>query len=155
MAELDGAPLASLKARAAAFYLDALIAVALFFPIAWLIGTALERAFHLKNMHIELNFFENWYSIVWLVLYFGLSLYFGKGRTVGKRLLRIRVTSLVHRELSLWHCIERALGYGASALEGGFGFFQYFLYPNHRTVHDRIAETIVVCDRPEGGHKPL
>jgi uncharacterized RDD family membrane protein YckC len=48
--------------------------------------------------------------------------------------------------LSLWHCIERALGYAASALEAGFGFAQFFLHPNRQTVHDRIAETIVVAD---------
>jgi uncharacterized RDD family membrane protein YckC len=150
MAELEGLPLASFKARAAAFYLDCLIAIVLFVPLALLIGNAVERIFHLKDVHIELNFFENWYSIAWLVAYFGLSLYIGKGRTLGKRLFRIRVVSLVHHQLSFWHCIERALGYGASALEGGFGFLQYFLYPNHRTVHDRIAETIVVREpRPE------
>jgi hypothetical protein len=40
--------------------------------------------------------------------------------------------------------VERALGYGASALEGGFGFVQYFIHGNHCCVHDRIAETIVV-----------
>lgn len=37
-------------------------------------------------------------------------------------------------------------------LEGGFGFIQYFIHPNHRTVHDRIAETIVVKD--SAGTKP-
>jgi len=58
--------------------------------------------------------------------------------------MSIRVVSTSHERLSLWHSIERALGYAASALEGGFGFAQYFVHPNHRTVHDRIAETIVV-----------
>jgi uncharacterized RDD family membrane protein YckC len=47
----------------------------------------------------------------------------------------------------MWHSVERALGYGASALEAGFGFLQYFIHPNRRTVHDRIAETIVVKER--------
>ena len=81
-------------------------------------------------------------------MYFGLTTYVGKGRTPGKWLLNIRVVSLVHERLGLWHSIERALGYGASALEFGFGFAQYFVHSNHRTVHDRIAETIVVADRP-------
>ena len=49
--------------------------------------------------------------------------------------------------ITLWQSVERALGYGASALEGGFGFVQYFLYGNHCCVHDRIAETIVVKER--------
>jgi uncharacterized RDD family membrane protein YckC len=64
--------------------------------------------------------------------------------------MRIRVVSTAHEHLSLWSCIERALGYGASALEGGFGFVQYFIHPNRRTVHDRIAETIVVKERRPG-----
>jgi uncharacterized RDD family membrane protein YckC len=46
--------------------------------------------------------------------------------------------------MGVWQSIERALGYGASFLEGGFGFFQYFFARNRQTVHDRIAETIVV-----------
>ena len=87
---------------------------------------------------------SNWYSLVCIVLYFCLATYFGNGKTLGKLFLRIRVVSLVHERMSLWHSFERALGYGASALEGGFGFFQYFIHPNKRTVHDRIAETIVV-----------
>jgi uncharacterized RDD family membrane protein YckC len=61
--------------------------------------------------------------------------------------LKIRAVSLLHQRLSLWHSIERALGYLASSLEAFFGFFQYFIDPNHRTVHDRIAETIVVTER--------
>jgi uncharacterized RDD family membrane protein YckC len=98
-------------------------------------------------MNINLKFsLANWYSIIFIVLYFGLFTYFGKGQTPGKRLMRIRTVSLVHERISLWHSLERALGYGASALELGFGFLQYFIHPNRRTVHDRIAETIVVKD---------
>ena len=81
------------------------------------------------------------------ILYFGLLTWKGKGRTPGKWLLKIRVVSLVHRHLSLWHAIERALGYGAAALEGGFGFVQFFIHPYRRCVQDRIAETIVVTER--------
>jgi uncharacterized RDD family membrane protein YckC len=80
------------------------------------------------------------------VLYFGLFTWRGKGRTPGKRLMRIRVVSLVHRHLTFWHSIERALGYGAAALEGGFGFVQYFIHPYRRCAQDRLAETIVVTE---------
>jgi uncharacterized RDD family membrane protein YckC len=88
---------------------------------------------------IEMNFFHNWYSIGYFGLFFSLSLYWGRGRTLGKRLMKIRVVSLCHDHLSLWHCTERALGYAASAAELGFGFLQYFSHPNRQTVHDRIA----------------
>jgi len=81
------------------------------------------------------------------VLYFGVLLWWGKGRTPGKRLMRIRVVSIVHRHLTFWHSVERALGYGAAALEGGFGFVQFFIHPYRRCAQDRLAETMVVTER--------
>jgi uncharacterized RDD family membrane protein YckC len=81
------------------------------------------------------------------VLYFGILLWCGKGRTPGKRLLQIRVVSLMHRHITFWHSVERALGYGAAALEGGFGFVQFFIHPYRRCAQDRLAETIVVTER--------
>jgi len=78
------------------------------------------------------------------VLYLGLITYFTNGFTVGKRIMKIRIVATNHERLSLWHSIERSLGYYASSLEFGFGFLQYFIDYNRRTVHDRIAETIVV-----------
>jgi hypothetical protein len=52
-----------------------------------------------------------------------------------------------YTKITLWQAVERALGYGESMLEGGFGFFQYFLHHNRCCVHDRIAETIVIQDQ--------
>ena len=81
------------------------------------------------------------------VLYFGICLWQGNGRSPGKRLTKIRVVSLVHTHITFWHAAERALGYGAALLEGGFGFFQFFLHPYRRCAQDRLAETIVVTER--------
>jgi uncharacterized RDD family membrane protein YckC len=78
------------------------------------------------------------------VMYFGLITCFTNGYTFGKRIFRIRIVSTNHMRLTLWHSIERSLGYYASSLEFGFGFLQYFIDYNRRTVHDRIAETIVI-----------
>ncbi|HKR63499.1 MAG TPA: RDD family protein [Thermoanaerobaculia bacterium] len=148
MHELHGSVLASFQARALAFATDFLIANILFIPVALLAVWVLIRAgVDERRILIRIGFFDNWYSVVWLVLYFGMATFLGRGATIGKRLFGIRVVSLVHEELSLWHSIERALGYGASALELGFGFLQYFIHPNRRTVHDRIAETIVVSTK--------
>ena len=151
MRELNGTPLATFTARALAFAADFLFAAGLFlgvmFAIAKIVNIIPAVQQDKRHVEIELNFFHNWYSVVYLVIFFGLSLYWGKGQTLGKRLMRIRVVSVVHHDLSLWHCVERALGYGASALELGFGFLQYFIHPNRRTVHDRIAETIVVKEK--------
>jgi uncharacterized RDD family membrane protein YckC len=146
-AALKGLPLASFTRRALALLIDFLISAA-----AFLLVTVGGGAIGLKtglitpdhDILLRFTFFRNWYSVIWLVVYFTFSLYLGNGRTPGKRLCRIRVVSLVHDRVGFWHALERALGYGASALEAGFGFFQYFLRPDRRTVHDRIAETIVV-----------
>jgi len=138
---LDGLPLASFPRRAIAFVID-------FFIVALLVGLSalpetLKASAETGNFKLDINPFHGW-ELLSLPLYFGLITYFGRGQTVGKRLLGIRVVSIVHEHLNLWHSIERSLGYGASMLEGGFGFIQYFIHPNRQTVHDRIAETIVV-----------
>jgi uncharacterized RDD family membrane protein YckC len=146
---LAGASLASFRRRAVAFLLDFGIVVVVLGLLA-LPKTLAVRA-TTGNFIMNLDPFHGW-ALLSLPLYFGLATYFGHGRSLGKRWLRIRVVSLAHEDLSLWHSIERSLGYGASILEGGFGFIQYFTHPNAQTVHDRIAETIVVNDpRPPSG----
>jgi len=86
------------------------------------------------------------------VIYFTISFYFWNGKTIGKYFLRIKVLSLYHDHLGLWHCIERSLGYFASALEFGFGYIQAFWNPNRMTLHDKIGETIVI-ELPAKKHK--
>ena len=143
-ARLQGAPLASFRARALAFLIDAAIVSALLLaPSLWSNTLALKPG---ASFELALDF-GSLLSVALSVLYFGLATFLGNGATPGKRLLGIRVVSLAHRRMSLWHSVERALGYAASSLEAGFGFLQYFTHPNRQTVHDRIAETIVVVDR--------
>jgi len=153
MLELHGRELASFQRRAAALLIDLVLGAVLFLGVMLVIvyavsGSAVVRGTigQPREGTFQVGFFNNWVSVVWWVVYFGLATYLGKGRTLGKRLMKIRVVSLVHERITLWLSIERALGYGASALEFGFGFVQYFLNRNRRTVHDRIAETIVVRD---------
>jgi uncharacterized RDD family membrane protein YckC len=140
-------PLASFRARLAAFAIDIAVVCVICGAIEVLLVLPKLRSDHPGNIHIEVNPFHSW-SLVVLALYFGLTTYLGHGQSPGKRLLRIRVVSLTHGHLSLWHSVERALGYGASAVEMGFGFMQYFIHPNRQTLHDRIAETIVVAEPP-------
>jgi RDD family len=121
------------------------IATVLFAPVEYCWQRYLE---HKENIVIRLDVHE-WRSLIVIVLYFGLCTYFTNGKTIGKWMLRIRVVSLTQQRVSLWQSMERALGYGASALEAGFGFLQFFINRNRQCVHDRIAETIVVDERAE------
>ena len=152
---LAGTPLASFGQRLAAYAIDIFFVGITYGPAMAGLRYFFEDYLHLKeeiyqsvHVNIRLDFHRTtemaW--VVWLILYFGLIAWKTDGLTPGKRLLRIRVVSLTHTRITLWQAVERALGYGASALEGGFGFIQYFIHPNHCCVHDRIAETIVVRD---------
>jgi uncharacterized RDD family membrane protein YckC len=144
---LTGVPLASFKRRAAAFLIDLFFVLLTYIPVEiarqYIVLTLQHRKL---DIHVEFDFHDPG-NVIWLVLYFGLFVWRTNGFTPGKRMMRIRVVSLTHAKITLWQAVERALGYGASMLEGGFGFVQYFMHPNHCCVHDRIAETIVVREQ--------
>ncbi len=144
--DLEGVQLANFAARAWAFLVDFVIVTALAIAVGLLVALGRRGGDSSQPLVIEFDPFDGAWGLLAIVAYFGLATRVGRGRTIGKWLLRIRVVSLAHEQLSWWHSIERALGYAASALEGGFGFLQFFLHPNCQTVHDRIAGTIVVAE---------
>ena len=68
--ELDGVKLAPFFRRAAAFYIDLIIAVPL--AVALIAGYTYFTGGFKNNADLKFDFnFENWYSLVGLVLYFG------------------------------------------------------------------------------------
>lgn len=140
---LAGVPLASFRSRATAFAIDMLCVLAIYVPLAHdMRGLRDEN----KQLIIAFDFHDKW-GFIAAIAYFGLCTYLFQGRTLGKRIMGIRVLSLVHERITLWQAVERTLGYGASTLEGCFGFLQYFIHKNRCCVHDRIAETIVIKER--------
>jgi uncharacterized RDD family membrane protein YckC len=154
MQTLRGIPLASFRSRAFAFAID--IAAVVLAAVAVLTGYALVKDPGLLHNHesVHIELFKSKWGLALVVLYFGVLPRIWNGRTPGKRFFRLRVVSLSHERLTLWQCVERALGYAFSSLEGGFGFIQYFLHPNRQTLHDRIAETIVVSERKRKADRP-
>lgn len=140
---LSGVPLATFGQRVLGYFIDIVLVSAVYAPLEVMWAMKVK---HEKEVHVEVSFHHPG-SLIALVLYFALAVWIGKGRTIGKWIARTRVVSLTHGEMGLWQSTERALGYGASALELGFGFLQYFIARNRQTVHDRIAETIVIDTR--------
>ena len=160
--QLEGLELADFPRRLFALLIDLLVLII----ILYVIGTILDSLGLIKfgltigissdktinnfpginnDAHIDVpEYLKIIFKLSIPVLYFGLITCFTNGYTLGKRILRIRIVSTNHKHLTLWHSIERSLGYYASSLEFGFGFLQYFIDYNRRTVHDRIAETIVI-----------
>jgi uncharacterized RDD family membrane protein YckC len=144
MDALDGLPLAGFRRRALGFGIDFLLMLVVW---ASVVGGWIYFVSHKTKGHTDIHLDwkpHDFSSLIFLVIYAALACYWGNGRTPGKWVARTRIVSLTHSRMGLWQSIERALGYGASFLEGGFGFFQYFIHRNRQTVHDRIAETIVV-----------
>lgn len=144
LSSLNGVPLAGFRLRTIAFSLDIVFIIIILILVS--LASSYKELFTTGTANINLKFdmFHNMEGIIVLLLYFGTLTYFFKGQTLGKRLMRIRVISLKKDKLTVWQCIERSLGYGASALEAGFGFIQVIFYENRQAVHDRIAETVVI-----------
>ena len=148
--------LATIKKRIVAFLIDWIVLILFYLCIITLLSLfnlsisninvhgIFDVELEIENAHPYFITFLKFLFGLLPVLYFALSFYFWKGQTIGKYFLRIKVLSLYHEHIGLWHCIERSLGYFASALEFGFGYIQAFWNPNRMTLHDKIGETIVV-----------
>jgi len=77
-------------------------------------------------------------------IYYILFFRFG-GRTIGKRMLRLRVIDLEGRQRLGWYqSLERAHGYAASAMLASLGFIQVLWDHKGLTMHDRLAGTTVI-----------
>jgi len=138
--ELDGLPLATFVQRLLGYFVDVLLAIAVWIPLEFV-----WRNFVLHEKEITLRWdFHELGNVIVAVLYFGVFNYFGNGQTPGKWVARTRAVSLISSRMGFWQSIERALGYGAALLEGGLGFLQYFWSSNRMCAQDRLAETIVV-----------
>jgi hypothetical protein len=82
----------------------------------------------------------------WSALYFTFFPVVWRGRTPGKRLLRMRIVRLDGRPLGWWPALNRFGGYAASIFTGLLGFFEMFWDDNRQAMQDRIAATVVVLE---------
>lgn len=90
-----------------------------------------------KEMHILREFIVGY-------IYFVLFFRFG-GRTLGKRVFRLRVIDLKERKRLGWYqAFERTHGYACSTLFASLGFWQVLWDAEGLTMHDKIAGTTVI-----------
>jgi hypothetical protein len=83
----------------------------------------------------------------WAAFYFTLLPFAWQGRTVGKRLLGLRIVELTGRPLTVLTCFGRYGGYAAAMATGGVGFAQILWDANRQAIQDKIAHTVVVDER--------
>jgi uncharacterized RDD family membrane protein YckC len=155
--------LATIRSRLLAMFIDLIIIALLLLTITIVISKILKldsaqftwhgfEDYELKGesvnksaMHI-INICVGFFPFI----YFFLFTYITNGQTIGKMIAGIKVAGIYHRRLSIWHSIERSLGYLASTAELGLGFIQVLWNPNKMALHDKIGETIVVKCRKKG-----
>jgi 2-polyprenyl-6-hydroxyphenyl methylase/3-demethylubiquinone-9 3-methyltransferase len=90
-----------------------------------------------EEMHILREFIIGY-------IYFVLFFRFG-GRTLGKRVFRLKVIDLKKRKHLGWYqAFERTHGYACSALFVSLGFLQVLWDAKGLTMHDKIAGTTVI-----------
>ena len=90
-----------------------------------------------EEMHILREFIIGY-------IYFVLFFRFG-GRTLGKRIFRLKVIDLKKRKRLGWYqAFERTHGYACSALFLSLGFLQVLWDAEGLTMHDKIAGTTVI-----------
>lgn len=80
----------------------------------------------------------------WATFYFTAFIALGKGQTLGKKLLGIKVLQLDGSPLSLWDSFGRYGGYGAGLATGLLGFIQIYWDANRQAIHDKISATVVI-----------
>ena len=68
----------------------------------------------------------------------------GGGRTVGARVLGVRVVDVDGRPISVWRALIRVAGLLLALLPLGFGWLRLAWDPNSQAWHDRLAKTYVV-----------
>ena len=151
--ELEGLPLAGFGRRVLGYLIDLLIVILLWVPFDLFWVRYVNHEWTGQSDYRATFDFHEWRNIVAALVYFVLVNFLSNGRSLGKWIAGTRVVSLKGRRLSLWQCIERVLGYGASTAEAGLGFIQYFFSPNRMCSHDRLAETIVVDVRKKAQMK--
>lgn len=76
-------------------------------------------------------------------IYFMLCFYFG-GKTLGKRIMGLKVIKRDNSKLTLGDAFERTHGYAFSTSILLIGFFQMLWDKKGLTMHDKIADTTVV-----------
>ena len=86
-------------------------------------------------------------GVGWAALYHSVFIAWFRGRTPGKKLLKIRVVKLDGSDFSLWDSFGRYGGYGAGFATGLLGFIQIYWDANRQAIQDKIAETVVIYEK--------
>ena len=110
---------------------------------------------HLKNIiYARWDIFYGRFAIIFspilgFIIYFTVLTWIMRGRTPGKFIVRIKIVRLDNTRLRIWDSFSRACGYSTDIAMFGLGFLEAIWHPKNQTIHDRIADTIVIREKPK------
>ncbi len=132
--------------RVLAWFIDALISCAVFFPLGIAIGLIMMASGSDPNSGdmILVRLSTNGLSIVAGWLYYSLCESSSWQGTVGKKVLGLRVTDLDGQRISFANATGRHFGKILSGLILGIGFIMVAFTERKQGLHDIMASTLVV-----------
>ena len=117
--------------------------------ILWVPASAFRWSasyFDIAGITLELIDFS-YVSFVW-ALYYGLMESSQFQATLGKRVLRLKVTSYSGDRISFWNAVGRFLGQIIAVLPLGIGIFMIGWTKRKQGIHDMLANCLVIRDEP-------
>ncbi|WP_017473771.1 RDD family protein [Amphibacillus jilinensis] len=144
--------IAGIGSRAAAFLIDSLI-IGLFNVVIFILALiSLDSILYLLFYNPDSLWILAWVVLLIFVInwsYFFLFEYFYNGKTIGKRLIGIRVIQDNGHRLTLLSSFIRNFLRVIDDLPGGYfiGIVMIFFHSKHKRLGDLVAGTIVVHDK--------
>ena len=121
-------------------------------PLDVLIHLPFER--YLERLHAY-GFNAQYYALAALLTTIPIFFYFVAptclgGQTLGKRVVGIKVVSESKTPISAWQAVKREMiGKFLSVMTLGLGIITMLFDAKRRTLHDRVAGTVVLALKPE------
>lgn len=136
--------------RVLAYIIDSLIMSVVFCPLGMVIGFAGAAAEVDENSPVWMgaNLFINLVSVLVGWLYFAFMESSSWQATLGKRLLKLKVTDLDGHRIGFGKATGRYFGQILSGMICGIGFIMVAFTEKKQGLHDMLAGTLVVKDTP-------
>ncbi len=112
--------------------------------VAYLIDFAVITLFFTFLVAAGMKEIPDFLAQTGMAFYFIILWVFWDGRTVGKKIMKIKIITIEGKSITPGKAILRYLGYIISSLGAFLGFLWIIWDKNHQGWHDKIAKTLVV-----------
>jgi len=151
LTQIDVEEYAGFGRRLISFIIDLLICLIFFVTVYSLFNSGFNEQASNKSDEIQILFFQNWFEelICIFVVVFMWVKFLG---TPGKLLLGCHVVDAETKQhLTISQALVRYVGYFASLLPLGLGFFWVIWDKRKQGFHDKLAKSVVIVESAHWG----